>query len=267
MGFSEKMEELTLTQREFKALSSEKRTQIIKMLKGRNYTLAEFSKHLNLAPPTIKQHLELLIESDIIELEDSGHKWKYYRLTKKGKKLTESEENKTTLLIALAISVVSMVGIAMLLASNLGLSSKIGAVKVQEAQMPAKQLAVSQPQIQKAVADKEAEEAVATPKSVKPIQEETAMKITKEATDKVVEEPILTSTEQAKVTSRISEPEKEEKAAQLPKAAPMPSSEIAQAGAAKGTNAIAIAVYLIAIVALLLVSANIAKKLFGRAKL
>lgn len=265
------MEELTLTQKEFKALSSEKRTQIIKMLKGRNYTLAEFSKHLNLAPPTIKQHLELLIDSDIIELEDSGHKWKYYKLTRKGKKLTESEENRTTLLIVLAISVISMVGIAMLLASNLGLTGKIGATGVQESQMP---MQIAQPQMQKTVEGEKVKEAAIVSKAVEEKETERQAAVSKAIGEKEVAEESAA----AKVTAAVPDGDKmriteraEEKISKelvAPKEeAKVVSATVPVKAAAEVANSIAIAAYLVVIVALLLVSANIAKKLFGGTKL
>lgn len=110
------MDEITLGSTEFKALSSDTRTQIIKMLKERNYTLSEISKKLNLAAPTVKQHLEILEQSGIVSQTDTGHKWKYYTLTRKGKGITGGRENANILImigvsvIALAVLLVGMAG-------------------------------------------------------------------------------------------------------------------------------------------------------------
>ena len=79
------MPELSLTQSDFKALSSESRTKILKILEGRNYTLSELSAKTGMAAPTIKQHASILVDSGLIELRDEGRKWKYYELTEAGK--------------------------------------------------------------------------------------------------------------------------------------------------------------------------------------
>lgn len=77
--------DITLTSTEFKALSSETRTEIIKLLKERNHTLTELAEKMGLSSPTVKEHLEKLEHAQLIESIDSGHKWKYYCLTRKGK--------------------------------------------------------------------------------------------------------------------------------------------------------------------------------------
>ena len=99
------MTEVTLGSTEFKALSSDTRTQIIKLLDERNYTLSEISKKLELSAPTVKQHLAILENSEMILQIDSGHKWKYYTLTKKGKILIKGEET-THILIVIGASAV-----------------------------------------------------------------------------------------------------------------------------------------------------------------
>ena len=101
------MGEITLTSTEFRALSSDTRVQIIKLLKERNYTLTELSKKLNLSPPTIKQHLDTLVKSEIIELKDEGRKWKYYELTRKGKNIVEPSH--TNVLIVIGANIVAII--------------------------------------------------------------------------------------------------------------------------------------------------------------
>ena len=59
--------ELTIGKEEFKALSSDTRIEIIKLLNTRNYTLSEISAKLKMSSPTIKQHLEMLVHSDLIQ--------------------------------------------------------------------------------------------------------------------------------------------------------------------------------------------------------
>jgi len=103
------MGEITLTSTEFRALSSDTRVQIIKLLKERNYTLTELSKKLNLSPPTIKQHLDTLVKSEIIELKDEGRKWKYYELTRKGKSIVEPSHTNVLIVIGANIAAIIVV--------------------------------------------------------------------------------------------------------------------------------------------------------------
>lgn len=116
------MAEVKLGRTEFKALSSDTRTQIIKFLDERNYTLSEISKKLELSAPTVKQHLEILENSEIIIQIDSGHKWKYYTLTKKGKILIKGEET-THILIVIGASFVLLAFLLFGLLGTLSVSS------------------------------------------------------------------------------------------------------------------------------------------------
>ncbi len=101
---------IEISSNEFKALSSETRTQMIKLLQERNYTLTELSKKLNMAAPTIKQHLNILQQAGFIEGIDEGRKWKYYTLTRKGKNIF-SHETPANVLIVLGVSIIAMVGL------------------------------------------------------------------------------------------------------------------------------------------------------------
>src|SRR3989338_1765875 len=98
------MKEVTLGSNEFKALSSDNRVRILKMLNERKYTLTEISKKLGLASPSSKQHLEVLLKSNLVELIDEGRKWKYYSLARKGRDLLEAEERQTTVLLLLSLT-------------------------------------------------------------------------------------------------------------------------------------------------------------------
>ena len=104
------MDAITLSGNEFKALSSDTRTGIIKMLQDRNYTLSEMSKKMNLAAPTIKQHLSVLENAELIEQVDEGRKWKYYCLTRKGKKMF-SDEQPHNILIVLGASFIALAAV------------------------------------------------------------------------------------------------------------------------------------------------------------
>ena len=115
------MAELTLSSTEFKALSSDTRVQIIKLLKERNHTLTELASKMGLASPSVKQHLDILLRSEIIEQIDEGRKWKYYSLTRKGENLLKGDESDTTILIVLSISSIALVGFLLLFASSFGI--------------------------------------------------------------------------------------------------------------------------------------------------
>jgi len=96
-------ENIVISKTDFKALSSDTRTDILKLLLERNYNLSELSKKLELSNPTVKQHLDVLANATLIEQIDEGRKWKYYSLTKKGKNIFQ-EEPKYNFTILLSIS-------------------------------------------------------------------------------------------------------------------------------------------------------------------
>jgi len=102
--------EIRLSSSEFKALASETRASIIKLLRERNHTMTEISKKLRLAAPTIKQHLGILEGAELIEELDEGRKWKYYSLTRKGKNIF-SPETPVNVLIVLSVSVLCIIGL------------------------------------------------------------------------------------------------------------------------------------------------------------
>jgi DNA-binding transcriptional ArsR family regulator len=112
-----KMKELTLSQNELKALASQTRVKILKLLNERNHTLSELSKKLNFSSPTIKQHLETLVNTQIIQQMNEGRKWKYYSLTRKGKNMLQPEE--TNFVLLLSISSIALIGLIIMLSFTL----------------------------------------------------------------------------------------------------------------------------------------------------
>ena len=114
------MDELSLSTNEFKALSSKTRTNILKILKERNYTLSELAVKTQMAAPTVKQHTSILLETGLIELRDTGRKWKYYSLTKKGNQLIESKSKQTNIFIILSSTIiVALLGMMLFSTMNL----------------------------------------------------------------------------------------------------------------------------------------------------
>lgn len=113
------MDEVSLSQNEFKALASKSRTNILKILQERNYTLSELAVKTDMAAPTVKQHTAILMESDLIELQDEGRKWKYYSLTRKGRKILDSKKNNTNIFIVLSsVGVIALLGLAIVFSGN-----------------------------------------------------------------------------------------------------------------------------------------------------
>ncbi|MFH1587846.1 MAG: Ig-like domain-containing protein [Candidatus Diapherotrites archaeon] len=98
-------EQLTISSDEFKALSSEARTEILKSLYERRHTLTELAAKRNISLASMKRHLELLEESQLIHQIDEGRKWKYYELTEKGKKLLNTQKIPIQVVLILSASV------------------------------------------------------------------------------------------------------------------------------------------------------------------
>ncbi len=96
---------VVMDRKTFKSLTSETRTEILKLLKKRNHTLSEIAEKLKISKTTVKEHIEILIEGRLIEQVPSTNKWKYYTLTRDGKKLV-GEEGPKRVVITLATFVI-----------------------------------------------------------------------------------------------------------------------------------------------------------------
>lgn len=92
----------------FKSLTSKTRTDILKLLKKRNYTLSEIAEKLKISKTTAKEHLDILVEGRLVEQVPSTNKWKYYALTKDGRKLV-GEEGPKRVVITLVAFVIGFV--------------------------------------------------------------------------------------------------------------------------------------------------------------
>jgi len=89
-----------------KALSTETRQEIIKMLSKRPYTASEISKIMNKHVTTITEHLEILEKAGLINRKDSTNKWVYYTLTDKGTKLFKPMYYTWVITLSIALVVV-----------------------------------------------------------------------------------------------------------------------------------------------------------------
>lgn len=67
-----------------KALASENRIKILKLLNIRKQNLTNLSQALSLPKSTIYRDLAILIESGLVNKIHTHRKWRYYELTTKG---------------------------------------------------------------------------------------------------------------------------------------------------------------------------------------
>jgi DNA-binding transcriptional ArsR family regulator len=96
-------DKITLDRETFKALAVDSRVKILRILDDRQHTLTDLSEELGMAPSTIKEHLDTLVSAGLIQQMDKGMKWKYYRLTSKGKEIINPYEKKVLILLATSL--------------------------------------------------------------------------------------------------------------------------------------------------------------------
>ncbi|PLW79302.1 hypothetical protein C0585_08485 [Candidatus Woesearchaeota archaeon] len=100
-------EKIVLDKKTFKALAVDSRIDIMKLLNTRQHTLTEISETLGYSNSTVKEHLDVLVKADLIKQKDEGRKWKYYKLTFKGKNFINPKEIKV--LFAFTVSTIAAV--------------------------------------------------------------------------------------------------------------------------------------------------------------
>jgi DNA-binding transcriptional ArsR family regulator len=96
-------ESIKLDRKSFEALAGQTRVKALKSLLRRRKTLTELSDELQLSPSTMKEHLDVLVDSELITQVDEGRKWKYYELTRKGKQIAEPHELRVWIILGLSI--------------------------------------------------------------------------------------------------------------------------------------------------------------------
>lgn len=108
---------ITLDQESFKALASDVRVGILKILDERRQTVTDLSALMGLSKPTLLEHLEKLQAAGLAKRIDEGRKWIYYELSDKGRKILHPE--KVSIVVALSSAVVlAAIGIFSLLATT-----------------------------------------------------------------------------------------------------------------------------------------------------
>ena len=101
-------DKITLDRETFKALAVDTRIEILKRLNEHKETLTDLAQEMNMSPSTIKEHLDKLVSVGLIEQIEKDTKWKYYRLTSKGKAIVSPYETKIWIL--LGISIIGFIG-------------------------------------------------------------------------------------------------------------------------------------------------------------
>ncbi len=100
-------DKIVLDRETFKVLAIDTRVNILKKLDERfQLTLTDLANELNMAPSTISEHLDKLVSAGLILQVDKGMKWKYYRLTSKGKQILNPYEKRVW--IVLTVSMLAM---------------------------------------------------------------------------------------------------------------------------------------------------------------
>ncbi len=94
---------ITLDKETFKALAIDTRVNILKKLDERfQLTLTDLATEFSMAPSTISEHLDKLAAAGLVAQVDKGMKWKYYRLTPKGKKILNPYEKRVWIILTVS---------------------------------------------------------------------------------------------------------------------------------------------------------------------
>lgn len=88
-----------------RALASETRKQILRSLAERNHRPSDLSRELGKDKSTIVQHLEVLNNAGLVErIEREGHKWIFYRLSKKAEAFFPNQRRRIAFFVLALIS-------------------------------------------------------------------------------------------------------------------------------------------------------------------
>jgi DNA-binding transcriptional ArsR family regulator len=99
------MPKVTLDRDAFKALASDTRLDILRVLDGKKMSLKDISSVTKLNKATLHEHLSKLYEAGLVKRnEREGHKWVYYNLSWKGKSLLHPENTRIVVLFSATFS-------------------------------------------------------------------------------------------------------------------------------------------------------------------
>jgi DNA-binding transcriptional ArsR family regulator len=96
------MEDIVMDRKTLRALASDKKREIMKLLAKSQLTLSDISQKMGMSPSSVKEHLDGLRAAGLIEQKDEGRKWKYYVLTKTGSQLLSPVETKILFVLSLS---------------------------------------------------------------------------------------------------------------------------------------------------------------------
>ncbi len=105
------MWDITLTKKSFDALSSDSRIRILKLLNERQMTLSELARKLHMSKSTVSQHIERLLEAELVVRKQRG-KWVYYALSDAGRKILSSRVLRVKIIISIG-TVLILAGIVL----------------------------------------------------------------------------------------------------------------------------------------------------------
>lgn len=80
---------MEITKSTIKALASDTRLEMLRLLSQRRKIPADIAKLLKLAPSTVNEHLKILEEEGLVRRKETGHKWIYFEITEKGRSLVQ----------------------------------------------------------------------------------------------------------------------------------------------------------------------------------
>ena len=112
------MPKVTLDMGTFKALASDTRLDILRVLDGKKLSLRDISKATKLNKATLHEHLSKLHEAGLVKRKErEGHKWVYYKLSWKGEGLLHPENTRIVVLfsitfISLFLGIIQLVNFA-----------------------------------------------------------------------------------------------------------------------------------------------------------
>ncbi|MEW5955302.1 MAG: winged helix-turn-helix domain-containing protein [Candidatus Micrarchaeota archaeon] len=86
-----------------RALGADTRVNILKKLGERRKTQAELAAELDLAAPSVKEHVQRLAQAGLVKRIESERKWKYYELTEKGTALVRPSETRIWFMLAISL--------------------------------------------------------------------------------------------------------------------------------------------------------------------
>jgi DNA-binding transcriptional ArsR family regulator len=109
------MPKVTLDMNTFKALASDTRLDILRVLDGKRMSLNDICKATKLNKATLHEHLTKLNEAGLVKKKErEGHKWVYYKLTWKGEGLLHPENTRIVVMfsatfITLAVGIIQLI--------------------------------------------------------------------------------------------------------------------------------------------------------------